>query len=47
MFASAKIPDHITAAEFLAWDPQDGQAWQLVDGEPQAMSPAGVSHAGR
>ena len=30
--------------EFLAWNPDDGRAWQLVDGEPQAMSPAKRTH---
>ena len=30
--------------EFLDWEPGDGQKWQLVDGEPQAMSPAKRTH---
>lgn len=30
--------------EFLDWEPGDGQMWQLVDGEPQAMSPAKRTH---
>ena len=30
--------------EFLAWEPGDGRAWQLVDGEPQAMAPASITH---
>ena len=30
--------------EFIAWEPGDGQAWQLVDGEPQAMSPPNRTH---
>jgi len=30
--------------EFLDWEPGDGQAWQLVDGEPQAMFPAKRTH---
>ena len=35
----------MTVAEFLAWHPEDGQMWQLVDGEPQAMAPASEPHA--
>jgi len=35
----------MTVAEFLLWVPQDGQAWQLVDGEPHAMAPANRTHA--
>jgi Uma2 family endonuclease len=33
--------------EFLAWEPGDvsGRSWQLVDGEPVAMAPAGETHA--
>ncbi len=34
----------MTAAEFLAWHPGDGQAWQLIDGEPEAMAPASETH---
>lgn len=34
----------MTVAEFLAWNPPEGQAWQLVDGEPQAMAPASRTH---
>lgn len=45
MSASAKIPVRMTVAEFLAWNPQDGKSWQLVDGEPQAMSPSNRTHA--
>jgi Uma2 family endonuclease len=37
-------PSRMSVAEFLAWDPGDGQAWQLVDGEPQAMAPANHTH---
>ena len=40
MVALAKIPVRMSVEEFLAWEPGDGRAWQLVDGEPQAMSPA-------
>lgn len=38
--AVAKAPVRMSVDEFLDWEPGDGQAWQLVDGEPQAMSPA-------
>ena len=44
MSASARIPVRMTVDEFLAWDSGDGRAWQLVDGEPQAMSPAKITH---
>ena len=37
-------PSRMSVAEFLAWDPGDGQVWQLVDGEPQAMAPANHTH---
>ncbi len=35
----------MTVDEFLDWDSGDELIWQLVDGEPQAMAPAKVSHA--
>jgi Uma2 family endonuclease len=44
MIAVAKIPVRMSVAEFLAWDPGDGQPWQLVDGEPRAMAPANRTH---
>ncbi|HET6374812.1 MAG TPA: Uma2 family endonuclease [Methylocella sp.] len=44
MTAIAKIPAHMTVAEFFAWTPPPGQMWQLVDGEPQAMAPASRTH---
>ena len=31
-------------AEFLVWDAPNGNRWQLVDGEPQAMAPASRTH---
>ena len=34
----------MTVAEFLAWNPGDGQAWQLVDGVPMAMAPTSRRH---
>ncbi len=45
MTALAKIPVRMSVDEFLAWEPGDGRAWQLVDGEPQAMSPANLTHS--
>ena len=44
MVALAKIPVYMSVEEFLAWEPGDGQAWQLVDGVPQATAPAGRTH---
>jgi Uma2 family endonuclease len=39
-------PRHMTVAEFLAWDPDDGTGalWQLRDGEPEMMAPGGDAH---
>ena len=34
----------MTVEEFLAWNPGDGQAWQLVDGVPVAMAPPSPAH---
>ncbi len=45
MVAIAKIPVWMSVDEFLDWEPGDGQAWQLVDGEPRAMAPAKLTHA--
>lgn len=44
MVAIARIPVRMSVEEFLDWEPGDGRAWQLVDGEPQAMSPAKRTH---
>jgi len=44
MATALKIPVRMTLAEFLAWNPPGDQAWQLVDGEPQAMAPASRTH---
>ncbi len=44
MSALPKIPIRMTVAEFFAWDPPTPQLWQLIDGEPQAMAPASVTH---
>jgi hypothetical protein len=43
MVALRKEPtDHLSLAEFLAWDSGDrsGRHWQLCDGVPVAMAPA-------
>ncbi len=44
MTAAPKIPVRMTLAEFMAWTPPGPYMWQLVDGEPQAMSPASRTH---
>jgi len=44
MSTALKIPVRMSVAEFLAWDAPGNQLWQLVDGEPQAMAPASVTH---
>jgi Uma2 family endonuclease len=44
MSAVLQLPYRMTTAEFLAWHPGDGQVWQLVDGEPEAMAPASETH---
>ena len=44
MAALAKTPTLMSTSEFLAWNPDDGQKWQLVDGEPHAMAPANRTH---
>lgn len=40
-----KPPVRMSVDEFLAWEPGDGQKWQLVDGVPHVMAPAGPTHA--
>src|SRR5438105_14920247 len=42
--AVPKLPIRMSVDEFLAWNPQDGRAWQLVDGVPEAMAPANRTH---
>jgi Uma2 family endonuclease len=39
MTALARPPVRMTAAEFLAWNPDDQLRYQLVDGEPHAIAP--------
>jgi Uma2 family endonuclease len=44
--AARRPPPRITADEFLAWSGDGtGQAFQLVDGEPRALSPGSATHA--
>lgn len=40
----AKTPIQMSVEAFLAWNPGDGQAWQLGDGVPQALGPANRTH---
>jgi Uma2 family endonuclease len=44
MVALAKIPVRMSVDEFLVWAADTPGRWQLVDGVPHAMSPAGVLH---
>ena len=41
-----ELTDHLSLAEFLAWDSGDrtGRHWQLCDGVPVAMAPATEAH---
>ena len=42
--AANQLPAAMTAAEFLAWNPQDSDRWELVDGTPRAMAPSTPRH---
>lgn len=47
MSTALKMPSrHMTVAEFLDWNPDDGSGalWQLRDGEPEMMAPASDRH---
>ena len=44
MVALAKTPPFMSVDEFMAWEPGDGRAWQLVDGVPEAMAPTNRTH---
>jgi Uma2 family endonuclease len=44
MSASAKLPLRMSIRDFLSWEPGDGQRYELVDGLPRAMAPAGTIH---
>jgi Uma2 family endonuclease len=39
MSAANQLPAAMTVAEFLDWNPQDSDRWELIDGTPQAMAP--------
>jgi Uma2 family endonuclease len=43
MAALAKLPVRMTVDEFIGWDSGDDR-FELVDGEPRAMAPAGAIH---
>ncbi len=44
MSVVTKIPARMSVIEFLAWCPEDGYFWQLIDGEPVAMAPPSNTH---
>ena len=44
MVALAQIPVRMSVEEFLNWESADGLRYELVDGEPRAMAPAGAVH---
>src|SRR6516162_2041830 len=44
MSAANELPAAMTVAEFLDWNPQDSDRWELIDGTPQAMAPASPRH---
>jgi Uma2 family endonuclease len=44
MSAGNQLPASMTADEFLEWNPQDSDRWELIDGTPIAMSSANTRH---
>lgn len=44
MSDAIRFPARMSVDEFMDWCPDDGQTWQLVDGEPMAMAPASTTH---
>jgi len=40
----AKLPFRMTVRDFLDWESGDGLRYELVDGEPRAIAPAGAIH---
>jgi Uma2 family endonuclease len=44
MSTALTTPDQMTLEEFLAWDAPGPGRWQLIDGVPMAMAPAGRAH---
>lgn len=45
MSAAARVPVRLSVRDFLQWESGDGLHYELVDGEPLAMAPAGTIHA--
>jgi Uma2 family endonuclease len=44
MSAANQLPDPMTVAEFLAWNPKDSDRWELIDGTLRAMALAAPRH---
>lgn len=44
MVAVVKTHVRMSVADFLLWESGDGILYELVDGEPRAMAPAGTIH---
>jgi Uma2 family endonuclease len=44
MSAANQLPDQMTVIEFLAWNSQDSDRWELIDGTLRAMAPAAPRH---
>ena len=44
MSSALSIPAEMTLTEFLTWDAPGPGRWQLIDGVPLAMAPAGSTH---
>ena len=40
MSTALNLPNTMTLAEFLTWNPPSEGFWQLIDGVPTAMAPA-------
>lgn len=44
MSAANQLQATMAVADFLAWNPQDSDRWELIDGTPVAMAPAAPRH---
>jgi Uma2 family endonuclease len=44
MVAAAKLPIRMSVRDFLDWESGDSLRYELVDGEPRGMAPAGTIH---
>lgn len=44
MSAANQRPTVMAVAAFLAWNPLEGDRWELVDGTPRAMAPSSPRH---